>query len=39
MGLKDMKRGEDTEQIRVMDWAAAVLMTRTSTGTGTTSVT
>ncbi|MDE6941399.1 MAG: VRR-NUC domain-containing protein [Lachnospiraceae bacterium] len=22
MGLKDMKRGEDTEQIRVMDWAA-----------------
>lgn len=23
MGLKDMKRGEDTEQIRVMDWAAA----------------
>ncbi len=23
MGLKDMKRGEDTEQIRVMDWAAS----------------
>ena len=23
MGLKGMERGEDTEQIRVMDWAAA----------------